>query len=332
MKEKEMRNINLDLLRLVACIAVIGLHTVPKELSMATSSFYYLCGFHVQIFFMCSGYILMNRQTLDFRYIVYKLVSIFRLVFVWNILFGVVEIIQNFYTAEFDVWGGLIKILKSLVKGVLQTGRFWHFWYFGALALIYLMAPALQRLSRNFGKEKIWAAIMICCAFVQALSDLLGMPLQKNVKQMFRLWTWVQYFLLGGLLIDYKKKSSLVPVLVLSAVVIALENFAGRHILHNLFAEYFYDDVCVILWCAAIFVWIMGLKLPERCQSVIQRLAPLTLGVYIIHPLFIRYIGSKLEIRTTMVSLVYFAGVTVVCFGIVFLIKKIGLSCLVVMK
>lgn len=250
----------------------------------------------------------------------------------WNVIFGVAEIVHSLYTAEFEVQEVFIGILKTFVKGFLQSGKFWHFWYFGALALIYLMAPILQRLSRKIGKEKLWAAAMVCCALIQIASYLYGAPLQKNIRQMFRLWTWIQYFLLGGILADNKKKISPIPVLVMSAVIVALENFAGRHILHNLFLEFFYDDVCMVLWCAVIFMWVMGLKLSKRCQGAIQRLAPLTLGVYIVHPLLIRYIGNKLEINTVITALVYFVGVTVVSFSIVFLIKKIRLSRLVEMK
>lgn len=62
MNGEEKRNINLDLLRIMSCIAVVGIHTLQKDLSLINSSLYYMCGFAVPIFFMCSGYILMNRK------------------------------------------------------------------------------------------------------------------------------------------------------------------------------------------------------------------------------------------------------------------------------
>ena len=58
----EERNTNLDLMRILACIAVVGLHTLQKDLSVFNSSLYYMCGFAVPVFFMASGYILLNRE------------------------------------------------------------------------------------------------------------------------------------------------------------------------------------------------------------------------------------------------------------------------------
>ena len=50
---------------LIACVAVVGLHTFPKDLSLVTASLYYLCGFAVPFFFMSSGYFLLNRGELN---------------------------------------------------------------------------------------------------------------------------------------------------------------------------------------------------------------------------------------------------------------------------
>lgn len=45
-----MRNLNLDLLRIIACIAVVGLHTLQKDLSLFNCTLYYMCGFAVPAF------------------------------------------------------------------------------------------------------------------------------------------------------------------------------------------------------------------------------------------------------------------------------------------
>ena len=52
------RNTNIDLVRIVACIAVVGLHTFPREQSVGTLLAYYLCGFAIPFFFMSSGFFL----------------------------------------------------------------------------------------------------------------------------------------------------------------------------------------------------------------------------------------------------------------------------------
>ena len=58
---KQKRNINLDMVKIIACISVIGLHTSQKDISAFNAALYYLCGFAVPVFFMSSGYILLDK-------------------------------------------------------------------------------------------------------------------------------------------------------------------------------------------------------------------------------------------------------------------------------
>lgn len=55
------RDYGIDMLRFVACCAVVGLHTFTKGITLTSTVAYYACGFAVPIFFMCSGAFLLNR-------------------------------------------------------------------------------------------------------------------------------------------------------------------------------------------------------------------------------------------------------------------------------
>ena len=50
-RQTDRRDCSIDLIRVIACVAVVGLHTFPKDLSLVTASLYYLCGFAVPFFF-----------------------------------------------------------------------------------------------------------------------------------------------------------------------------------------------------------------------------------------------------------------------------------------
>lgn len=50
MHENFDRHYNIDLIRILACIAVIGLHTYGIEIGLPNSIVYYLCGFAVPCF------------------------------------------------------------------------------------------------------------------------------------------------------------------------------------------------------------------------------------------------------------------------------------------
>ncbi len=80
------RNYNLDLLKIIACAAVVGLHTLQKDLSFINSTLYYCCGFALLVFFMCSGYMLLQRDSVTFTYVIKKIASFLRVVLMWSFL------------------------------------------------------------------------------------------------------------------------------------------------------------------------------------------------------------------------------------------------------
>ena len=55
------RDIGIDVLRLVACCAVVGLHTFTKGLTDVSTVAYYASSFAIPVFFMASGAFLLNR-------------------------------------------------------------------------------------------------------------------------------------------------------------------------------------------------------------------------------------------------------------------------------
>lgn len=73
-------------------MAVVGLHTFPKDLSVVTASLCYLCGFAVPFFFMSSGYFLLNRGALNYKYAGHKCVGIIKIVFFWNCILYVIKL------------------------------------------------------------------------------------------------------------------------------------------------------------------------------------------------------------------------------------------------
>lgn len=72
MMEKGKRNTNLDAMRVLACMAVVGLHTISNSRSAVEMCFYLACGFAVPVFFMASGYTLLARERVGYGYVARK--------------------------------------------------------------------------------------------------------------------------------------------------------------------------------------------------------------------------------------------------------------------
>ena len=83
--ENGKRDINIDFLKIIACIAVIGLHTLQKDLSIANTFLHYFCGFAIPVFFFSTGYILFHRKEITFKYCLRKCLKVIRVVVIWNV-------------------------------------------------------------------------------------------------------------------------------------------------------------------------------------------------------------------------------------------------------
>ncbi|MCD7777443.1 MAG: acyltransferase, partial [Clostridiales bacterium] len=251
------RDYNVDLMKIIACIAVVGLHTFKKDISVLNSTLYYLYGFAVPVFFVSGGAFLMNRKTVSLRYIIKKIITVLKVVVIWNIIITGVYLASDIilHTGyEFT----LLTIPKKIIKCLVQKGTLWHFWYFGALIILYIMLPILHRLKERH--RKLLAVAMIVIALVIQLFSLIkGEPLQKNVIQTFRLWTWLLYFIGGGLVYSYVKNkkgdfpshiSILLTIIIL--FVLIYQNIIGRYVIKEsmeiLHVEYFYDSLFTMLW------------------------------------------------------------------------------------
>lgn len=146
------RNSNIDSTRIFACIAVVGLHTFPREHSVGTLLAYYLCGFAIPFFFMSSGYFLLNRGKISWNYPLKKAFSIIRLVVLWNLVFDILKSVFKVYsTGKLNIeW---LDIPQDIIKSFLQKGEMGHFWYLGALIIIYMLLPWISQKSleqKNF--------------------------------------------------------------------------------------------------------------------------------------------------------------------------------------
>lgn len=65
------RDASIDLLRLLSTVAVVGIHTLIRtaRMSFPLHCLYSLCFFAVPVFFLCSGYFVLNKPEISWRYV-----------------------------------------------------------------------------------------------------------------------------------------------------------------------------------------------------------------------------------------------------------------------
>ncbi|MDS8433997.1 acyltransferase family protein [Streptococcus pneumoniae] len=282
---RKNRNINLDLLKVLACVGVVLLHTTMGGFKETGSwnllaYLYYLGTYSIPLFFMINGYLLLGKREITYLYILQKVKWILITVSSWSFIVWLFK--RDFTTNP----------IKKIVGSLIQRGYFFQFWFFDALILIYLCLPILRQFLNSKRSYLYSLSLLMTIGLIFELSNiLLQMPIQTYVIQTFRLWTWFFYYLLGGYIAQFtieeiesrfKNWMKIVSILLLLISPIILF-FIAKTIYHNLFAEYFYDTLFVKVSTLGIFLTILMLTLNENRRESIVSLSNQTMGVFIIH-------------------------------------------------
>lgn len=310
-----LRNRNLDLIKLISCIAVVVLHCLYTPNFENSRYLYQLCAYAVPCFFMASGWVLLNKRSVSWGYAFKKLWGIARIVVFWNImLYGLqlVWLVCREGTDRVDILAYLRHYGPYVVKSVFQRGNLWQFWYLGAMGAIYFLLPVLHRTVCCGGRLTdcprrgwiLWGAFLLVSLTIQTVNMVTGRLVQGSLIQTFRLWTTFQYFLLGGLMplivgwvaSRIPLKFHLALTAFLTVVTLAWRLLADHFFIHGVLVEYFYDDLPTIIWIVVGFSALMRVELKSWMHTFLDRCSPLIMGVYILHVPIRDLIRSKFEI------------------------------------
>ena len=322
------RDINLDLLKVIACFAVVGLHTLKSDVSICNSILYYLCGFAIPVFFMSSGLILVNRPSITWEHTWKKCLRIFVIAMIWGAALEAASFLYHLLVKK-RMDPPLDHILHAFGNFV-QKGTMFHFWYLGALMIVYLIVYVLFKTGLIKKKSVIWCIVFGASVLMQLLDYVMGICIQKNVIQTFRQWTFMQYFLLGGALPAWMPSiKQKIPVgihaggLVIVSCLIPVYQLAMKDRLGDPHAEFFYDDILMILWAVILFTFVMRLPLNKKTEELVSFLAPMIMGIYIIHVLVIKVIVHFMPLDSFGKSLIAWLGVLIISALVTCVISKI---------
>lgn len=317
-----VRNVNLDLIKCIACISVVGLHTV----GMNNYTIYYFCDCGVPLFFMVNGYLLLSKEKVDYQYVFFKILKILKIVFAWNFIITIPVFIfrhkiVNPFSLAFD--------------SLLQKGYLWQFWFFGTLILIYLLLPLLHKLffQKIHNYKVACFTLMFICLCESALSMIKGYPLDMFIPQPLRLWTWLFYFLLGGFFASITEKLKKIPIKLHAALLLFFTIFnnisekkVGLYLINGRLAEYFYNNLTSILWYTLLFTFLLRLPIKEAAKNTISIFSNFTVGIFIIHPILLKALDNFQVPSKFLAYVLFWIGLTSISFIITYIISKIPLA------
>jgi surface polysaccharide O-acyltransferase-like enzyme len=303
--ESAKRLIGIDLIKIIACFLVVVLHTCRDSQINISSIMYYTGVVAIPLFFMTNGYLLFGKVNENQWYSYKKIGRILLLTVLLNcgisILYAVVK--HSFRNPFPDVISNLF----------FQQGFFWHFWFFGALILIYVLFPVFNYLYQSKRKYFfILSASLIC---IQCLVDALNIYstikyhdlFQSHIPQTFRIESHFSYFILGGVLKLLRPKiakyASLRNVLFLYGLAIIYQIFMTRKVYHTLYCEYFYDSLIVICLSVILFSYLCKIN-NVKWGGVIYVMSSLVMLIYIFHPFVIRLYEAWIDINSHIIKLI----------------------------
>lgn len=278
------RNQSIDLIKIISMVLVVLLHTATTvtchEIPSLPQILYSFGVIAIPLFFMVSGYLLIGRMHVGFRYSMQKIFRILRFVFVIDFLFGLVFCTFN--------WWSVSSLIFNFCGSFFQMGYFWFFWYLGAMIIIYLLYPAINWL---FSIRSAFLTVLAFILLIQNgafISNILGVG-ESDISQTLRLWNWLAYFMLGGLMkVVNFHRPVLWRAIPLSVAATAVTMIWIYPYMHTTLCEYFYCSPAVVVLCCNCFLLLKSCRF--RNSRFISECSAIFLPVYTIHPIVIIYI------------------------------------------
>ena len=282
--------------RIAAAFAVVVLHVsaiVVLNRDFGTSAwwagniFEVLVRWSVPVFVMISGALLLAPGKAESIAVFYKhrIARILIPLLFWSL----------FYLAWAQYMGTMnreplskIQLARLLVGGHPAS----LMWYIFMIAVLYLFIPFLRKIIRDSSRAELRVLLVIGFAFsiLNSVSGESGIGSSKLFVNWFIVY--IPYLLLGYLISTSKRQYSIVKLCV-TLVGIAAFSAVGCAVVGKKFGPtagmYFYNylSLTVIMTSAILFILARRWESPIGGLKTQQALASATLGIYLMHMVFI---------------------------------------------
>ena len=304
MSEKK-RMANLELLRCVAMMMVVVLHYLGKggllpeltgeSLGSAGTAAWLLeafCIVAVNVYMFISGYFLC---TSSFR--LSRLLQLWFQLWTYSVVFGIVGALTGVVAETTVDTHYFLTLLFPVTMG--------HYWFMTAYIFLYLLLPFVGAAVKKMTKQQLQAAMAALLLVFCVLKSVLPFRLEMDVKGYDCLWylcvfvsaAYVRRFGIKFL----EKKGRSVLLYVGSCLLIFLGTMGLRQVyLHTgsmgrmvgMCMEY--NHVLPFLGAVGLFGAFCRVQINGKIAHVIIRIAPYTLGVYLLHEnLGLRYTWQR---------------------------------------
>lgn len=324
-RNKSVRNSNIELLRIIAMVLIIGHHYrvwstssgVEFSLNSFAGLFFNMGGkYGVDLFVIISAYYLA-----DSRFKVNRIIRTFLQTWCYSIVFLILAIITHS-----QLLSG--KMILMSVLPVTYKGYWFVTSYIGLLAL----SPFLNKLFCNLGKKDHFrlCLVLVSMYFLMPSIFIKSNTYFSHLGMFITIYTVVWYLKKYGMPIKQTRKCLLgalsiyALIFLVSSIFVVLGAIDATHAeLWNYCKVMGFSEYSVWLLASAIFLFYAFVSMPSYSNKILDRVGKATFGIYLIHDnWFFREIlwGNLLHAKEFLYSNVYITY-SLCAIGVVFIIS-----------
>lgn len=280
------RDITLDILRVIACLLVVLMHS-PMPSANANGPFLAVLSYFtapcIGLFFMVSGALLLPVREDYVVFLRRRFGKVIGPTLFWTAVYISFKIYKT--PESIDISRTVLSIpFSAQGHGVL--------WFMYTLAGLYLLAPVLSAWLEKASRKDLqtvlalWG-VTLCYPILEQWIDIN----EGNTGILYYFGGYVGYFILGFYLKKYPASFSLpvaACIAALGVVVLFLTKYYGIEV--DFYRMFWYLSLFIVAICVAIWKSVVGLAIRVALipNVIITRIANISFGIYLCHILIMR--------------------------------------------
>lgn len=311
-----------SLIRVLACIAVLLLHTVYTAVRLqaeqvtamehlVSMGIVNLMMWAVPCFVMVSGALLLApERQVSYQKIFGKYIKrIVAALILFGMIFRIFDIVMDQEVLS----------ISALMQGVLEifSGTSWsHMWYLYLIIGLYLLLPFYRMVAAAAKQRDLCYLLLIYGIFLSLIPMIRALSGQQvgfyiHVSTIYPFYFFLGYGIQSGQL-PLNKKMSLCLLLLGSGVILIGNWCRWRYDLPALEALQGYASIPVILQATGVFGLLRDAGIPAWGRGFLMALDRCSFGIYLLHMIFVRlvlrYMNLNPYAQGPVWGIVYFAG------------------------
>lgn len=294
---KQARKYNLDILRIIAALAVVLFHVlgssanndpeVPQNIHSLATAFSSILQWHVPVFFMITGYLwLSDEKICTFKKMLPNIRRFVFVLFTFGLVYAIME--RFFVTRTVSV-----ALLRASLQDVLNGNLWDHMWFVYAILGIYIVLPVFKPFFVTSSKETITVFSALLYLFT-IIFPILKSEIGYSVPIGFPIGKYMFYIFAGGLIAKWNPTQVKAAIISISLFLCSIFTVLFIKIRVCQYEGYISLFTCISAVSLFIAVTVFMNDIPSI--SWIRKVSDCTFGIYLIHPLFINIMLKLLHI------------------------------------